>query len=416
MIKRTTRQLSAACLLLGGAAAWAAADAPLPPPAQVIELLQRAPAYQAALLGIDAEQSVQRQYRLGAAEWTGSVSAARRSQSSPVSERSQEWELGLERSLRLPGKAAVFERAGAARVDQAQAMRRLVWREQARQLLERQGSWLREQESARLWALQLSVLEQQAEAVRKRQRLGDAARIEQQQAEAALAQAQAQAQTAAGRALSAREALERQFPGISANTATPLPAPQALPRVDEDWLQALLKSSPELALAGREHALAEAQMRLDAAETRPDPTLGLRLGRARSGAEQVLGVVLSMPFGGDYRAAGAAASASRATAAALQLAAQERRVEAEAAQRLREAQTAHGSWLRNAEAAQRLSQAAEGLARGYQLGEGSLGEVLMARRQAHEQELAAALGAVEAWLARWRLELEAGELWAEPGR
>lgn len=402
-------------LWLGGSFAMAAEPGSVWPRAgNTIDVLASAPAYQAAWRAVGAEESVHRQYRIGPHEWTGSVSAARRTQTSPTPERSTEWEVGLERALRLPGKADAFDRAGQARVAQARAAAHKVWREQARLLLERQGTWLRERESARVWAVQVGLFQQQLETVAKRQRLGDAARIEQEQAEAALVQAQAQAQAASGRALAARAGLERLFPGLDLPPDTVLPAPQGLQRSDAQWIAAQLAAHSELEMARAESAAADAQSKLDGAETRADPTLGLRYGRARNGAENMLGVVLSIPFGGDYRAAGAAAAASRSAAAALRQVDAELRAQADAAQRLHEARTAYVFWQGSADAAQRLARAADSLQRGYQLGAGSLGDVLSARRLANEQQLAAAVGAVDAWLSQHRLELEADLLWAEP--
>lgn len=390
----------------------------------VIDVLAHSPAYQAALRSIEAEQSVHRQFRVGPQEWRATVSAAGRTQSSATPGRTNEWELGLERGLRLPGKAEVFDRAGRARVEQADAARRKVWREQARALLDRYAAWLREREAARVGSIQVDLLRQQLDAVAARQRLGDAARIEQRQAEAALAQAQAQFQAASGRSLAAREALERQFPGLDpaqdpalpALPASPIADLPALPIADADWIESQITHSPEVELARREADAAAAQMRLEAAEIRPDPTLGLRLGRARTGAEQFVGVVLSIPFGGEYRRAGAQAAAFRAAAAEQQQLDVQRRAEAGAVQRLREAQVAYSSWLGSADAARRLSDVADSLARGYRLGEGRLGDVLTARRLANEQLLAAAVGAVDALMLRNRLDLEADSLWAEPGQ
>jgi outer membrane protein TolC len=402
-------------LLLGVSFAAAAEPGSVwPRSGNTVDVLASAPAYQAAWRAVGAEESVHRQYLIGPHEWTGTVSAARRTQSSPTPERSTEWEVGLERALRLPGKSEAFDRAGQARVAQARAAAHKVWREQARLLLERQGTWLRERESARVWAVQVGLFQQQLETVAKRQRLGDAARIEQEQAEAALVQAQAQAQAASGRANAARTGLERLFPGVELAPDAALPAPQGLEQTDAQWIAAQLEAHPELELARAESATAETQSKLDAAETRADPTLGLRYGRARNGAENMLGVVLSIPFGGDYRAAGAAATASRAAAAALRRVDAELRAQADAAQRLHEARTAYVFWQGSADAAQRLARAADSLQRGYQLGSGNLGDVLSARRLANEQQLSAAGAAVDAWVSQYRLELEANRLWAEP--
>jgi outer membrane protein, heavy metal efflux system len=388
----------------------------LPPAASVIATLVKSPAYGAALRGIEAERSVHRQYQVGAYEWTGTISAARRAQSRPApAETTSEWDIGIERKVRLPGKAFAADRAGEARVGQAAAVRHKVWREQARLLLDRQASWLRERESARVWTVQVGLLKLQADAVTKRLRVGDAARIEQQQAEAALMQAQSQAEAASGRAMAARESLERLFPELQMAVASAMPEPQALSRSDAEWLQAQLAASPELELARKESDVAEALMRLESAETRPDPTLGLRVGQARSGAERTFGFVLSVPFGGEYRVAGASAAVARAAAASFQRDDAERRALADGASRLRDSHAAYDQWLRSADVARRLAQIAASMAKGYQLGDGSLAEVLTARRLANEQELTTSAGLVDAWIARYRLELEAGLLWCEPG-
>ena len=92
----------------------------------------------------------------------------------------------------------------------------------------------------------------------------------------------------------------------------------------------------------------------------------------------------------------------------------ERRLAADAAVRLREVQAAHAGWQGASAAARQLDQSAAGVARAYQLGEGTLSEVLNARRLANEQKLASTLAAVDAWLAAWRVDLEAGRLWAAP--
>jgi outer membrane protein TolC len=418
---RVTLPALAAGLALASASPVHADEAvALPPAAQVAAVLTQTPAYQAALLMQDAERSVQQQLRAGPHEWTGIVSAARRTQRNPASEQTQEWDVGLDRALRLPGKNSAYEGAGSARVAMAHAALHKAWREQARALLERHGAWLREREAARVWAEQAALMQRQLEAVARRLELGDAAKLDRLQAEAISVQARVQADAAASRAAAAREGLLQAFPGLDLANATTLLAPPALPALpplsepDAKWIEAQRTHNPELALARSDADVAAAQQRVDQAETRPDPTLGVRVGQARSGAERFVGVVLSLPFGGDYRAAGAAAAAARASAAALRLADAERRAGTEATQRLREAQAAHALAAGSADAALRLVRLADSLQRSYQLGEGTLSEVVAARRQANEQRLAAAVGTVEAWIARHRLALEAGALWPEP--
>jgi cobalt-zinc-cadmium efflux system outer membrane protein len=391
-------------------------DPLLPEAASVLAALAASPAMQAAQSHIESERAVQRQYQVGPHEWTATASAARRDQSRPLPENTVEWELGLARAIRLPAKREAYDRAGERRVAQAQLALRRVWGEQARWLLERHANWLGERESARIWRAQAKLLRQYVEAVTQRQRLGDAPRIERAQAEAAGAQADAQLATSSGRAQAAREALLQRYPGLALLPDEALPLPEPLVGADGEWIAAQLRHSPELAAAQGETAVAQAQLGVDSAERRPDPTLGLRVGRARSGAEQTVGLVLSLPFGGDYRAAGEAAARARADTAAWQQVDTQRRVEVEATQHLRDAQVALAGWQRHADAAQQLALAADSLARGYLLGEGSLADLLAARRLANEQQLTATASLVEVWLARHRLQLEAGALWPLDGR
>lgn len=386
----------------------------LPPETTVAEFLRQSPAYQAAQRGQEAERLVARQHQVGPYEWTGTAATSRRSQNAPTRERFQEYELGLERTVRLPGKVAVSTRAGETRVAQSEAMARKVWHDQARLLLERYATWLRERESARTWTQQVTLLRQQWSTTERRQQLGDAARIEQQQALAALTQAEAQRLATEGRLAAASAALATGLPAMPVTTGHLPPAPPPKADNPRTLVERQLHYSPDLALARQEHQVAEAQMRLDAAERRPDPTVGVRFTRERGGAEHTTALVLSVPFGGEYRDAGAQASAFRVSAAAAQLLDVERRMQTEADQRVRDLVSAFESWQRHAEAAQQLMGVADTLDKGYRLGEGNLNEVLSARRLANEQQLVAATGLADLWTARLRLQLESGLLLAHP--
>lgn len=410
--------LAAQALCLSAASAQPVADSTdptlLPSSAVVQQVLVQSPAFRAALLELEMAQAQRRQWVAGDPAWTATASTARRSINDALPERVGEWELSLQRNLRLPGKAERYERAGRSRLDQAQAQVLRAWREQSRQLLDLCSQWWRESETERVWQHQVDLLQQQRDAVNSRQRIGTAAALEQHLTEAALAQARAQAEAAASRAVATRQALARRFPGLDVPTLPAVPAPESLPGADTLWLQRLGSASVEVAVARREVAMAEAQRSVDEAERRPDPTVALRVGRARNGAEQVMGVSLSVPFGGDAKQAVAQASAARAAAAERLLEDAQRQSDAASLQHLAAARTAQASWHANAEAARRLVIATEGLARAYQLGEGSLADVLSARRQANEQQLALTQGAVDAWLLRHRVELEAGALWPAP--
>jgi hypothetical protein len=101
------------------------------------------------------------------------------------------------------------------------------------------------------------------------------------------------------------------------------------------------------------------------------------------------------PTCASYREAGSAAGRSTAESAAL----------------YQSASAALATWQASRNAAESLTRAAEMTARAYQLGEGSLNELLAARRLANEAQLAARLLQLEALELRYRLLLDAHLLW-----
>ncbi len=173
----------------------------------------------------------------------------------------------------------------------------------------------------------------------------------------------------------------------------------------------MLSHNHELKLAeaasGRQQALAR---RADA-ERLPDPTLGLRWGSERDGAERVVGVHLIIPLPGAGREASARASRAEVDAAAAREALVRSRVEAEARQVWQRAGAAHAHWQRMEEVAARMEDNAALLEKAWRHGEGQIGDLLAARRQALEARLGARQAELDANEARYRLLLDTHELW-----
>lgn len=410
--------LAGLCLLIAGP--WSAAQAQpvqvpgMPPEARVVEVLGALPAYRAALRDTQAADAVAQQLKTGSQEWSVSASSANRRQRDGQPARSSEWELGLDRAVRWPGKTAGYERLGQAQMLRAQAAVSRTWREQSRALLDASSGWWREQEAVRVWQEQAALQREQLTATARRRALGAAATLEQQQAEAAATQVQAQLEAALARRALAAAQIEQRFVGIALPAEARLADPEPLADGGAARVEQFRAANVERVLAQAEADLTRSQAVADAAERRPDPTVGLRYGHAGNGAEQFVGVVISMPIGGAYRAAAASASEHKAQAAAFALADAERAAERSAQQALSQAASAHAQWRLQARAADQLSTAAQAVARAYALGEGQVSEVLAARRLAAEQLLAARQAAVEAWTWRLRVLLESGQLWMQP--
>jgi hypothetical protein len=402
----------------------------LPSDVDASAALAASPAVAAARAGLDAARA---SHALGLVErpgWTATSALAGRSGGG--SNRTRDVELLIERNLRLPGKRAAAERLGQAREQAALHTWQLVWREQARSLLDRQAAWLRDCQSAAVWADQQALLNQQARSVARRQTLGDAATVDARQAQAAATQAATQAQLGEARCNTSAAVLQAQFPGLHLGdgraplAAADLPgaagagagsaAARSAP-LDTDLttsIAAWLAASPELAVARREALALDAMLAVDLADLRGDPIVGLRLG-GNSNGERLLGLQIAVSFGGgEHQRATQHAYAARLVAAEADIDVLQRRLSAEAVQVAHEATATRVAWRGAQLAAAQLADSAAALARGYELGEGSLSELLAARRLAQEQQLVARLAGVDSWHAHQRLALESGTLWAPP--
>lgn len=389
-----------------------AADPPDLPPAALVEKALRAhPMVRAAEAGIAVGEARRRAIALGPHEFTVRLEGQRR-RDVPADIRYNESAVGIERALRLPGKAARDETLGAATAEEARHAYGEALHEAARRLLKAWFDWRREAAAAAEWQSQADTLRRQHEAVEKRVALGDAARLESKLSEAQLIQAEAQVAQARLREAQAADLLRREFPGLTLAGAPPAHGdPPRLAPPPDRWREKMLEHNHELAVAraaSRRQQLA-AQRADD--ERFPDPTLGLRVGRERDGQERLVGVQLSVPLPGQARTASTDAARGEAAIAAAREAQTRIKVETEIERTLSQAQAAFEHWQRLESVAGRMEENARLLERGYRLGEGQLAELLLSRRQAIDARLAAIQARIDAGEATYRVLLDAHELW-----
>lgn len=388
------------------------ADAPdLPLRAQVIEALTGSPMVRAAGAQIEVEEARSRRLEAGPHEWMLRFSDQQRSLRPAPRARYNDWDVGVERALRLPGKAELDRQLGAAGIASAKISRGDALHEASRALLAGWFDWLREEAAADQWRRQRDILARQASVVKRRVELGDAPRLEALQADAALAQAEAQLAQALGRSQVAAESLRRLYPALALPAGVPETAPTPVDGDAARWIEAILEHNHELGVARADSARARIGASRADAERRPDPSVGVNLGRERDGEERILGVSLSIPLTGAGRRADADAALAAVQVSAHREAGVRRRVEAEAAALHRRARTAYAGWQGQQSAAEALTRSADLSERAWQLGEGTLAETLNARRLAHEARLAARLARLDASESRYRLLLDAHQLW-----
>lgn len=383
------------------------------PPAQLVRLaIDEAPEVRAAIALREAGLAERRQLVAGPHEWSARADYQRRRTSdTPGPDRFGEWELTLERAVRRPGKAELDRRLGEQRVAQAGIALADARHEAARRLLALWYQVLRERAGAAALESQAVLAAREADAMARRRGLGDASRLDEMQAQSAAAQTEAASRHARERAGRAEAVLRKQFPSLALPAGHALPAP-SVPTGELPALgAAALSRDHGLLLARASASSARLESERAIAERRPDPTLGVRYGAERSGAERIVGVFVSIPFGGEARRAAADASAARADALERMAEARERQVSGEVGSLEVAVRSGLSRWQAAQEGADLQAGVAERVALANQLGEAGFAEVLLARRQALDAALLASAAHVDALESRARLLLDAHRLW-----
>jgi hypothetical protein len=322
-----------------------------------------------------------------------------------------EWDVGLERALRLPDKGRLDRDLGAQGVAVAALSAGDAMHESGRMLLRLWFDWVRESGLLALWRRQTELVKQQQAVVARRVRAGDAARMELNLADAAVAQTQSAVLQAQTRESAARQAIARMYPAIVVPADALLLDPQPVGGTPDYWQERVLAHNHELAAARAEVKRRETMASRAYADRLPDPSVGVRYSFELSGQEKVTGVYLLVPIPGRARAATAQGANIQIDAARQHEADVLRRVETEIRQSYTTATGTFDAWSQLRKAAEGLRKHVELTLRSYQLGESGLADVIAARRLSVDSELAAIQAQVEAAHARYRLLLDAHTLW-----
>lgn len=383
----------------------------LPPHAQVDAALDSHINVLTATSGVKIEQVNQRKWNSGNYEFNLRTGMARR-KIDALGQNLNEWDVAIERPIRLPNKMIIDSDIGAEGVNRAQQALGDAHHEAGRTLLHLWFNWQREQAQSTQWQQQVEILKQQAVTTGKRFKAGDAPKMEWNQAQAAVAQATVALQQARMRAQLASAELTRQFPAILLPAQPVLSIPQAIEYDFPHWKQQILDHNHELGLVQAEKRIQQMLAERSRADRLPDPTVGLRYSSEMSGNEKVTGLYLTIPLSTGVRGINAQHAQHLAEIAGNREAAVQRRLEGDIYAAYTQAVSSFETWQQAKEAAEGLRKNAELVTLAYTLGESSLSETLTARRLALETSLAENIAQLDANETRYRLLLDAHDLWA----
>ncbi len=383
----------------------------LPSLKMVVKSMANNPMVLGAQAGIKVEQANQSRLEAGSYEYSVRLGSQQRTVRTDPTQRFNEWDVALERAFRLPSKVTIDTELGTQGVAQAKLAHGDALHESGRLLLKTWFVWLRERYQVLQWIDQTNVFKKQLVIVNKRIKAGDAPKLEGLVAEAALAQAESTLQQVKLREQIAITDITHRFPGIVTPEKIELTLPEVLPNDFSYWRDQILQHNHELGLARGETKHWQLMASRAHADKMPDPSLGIRYVNERSGEERLVGVTFSMPLPGQARRAVSESMLAHSEIAAQKEAGTLAKLNAETANSYASVSAAFESWQKSRDAADRIKSNAELISRAYSLGEASLTDVLNARRQSLETSLNATMAQIDAAENRYRLLLDAHQLW-----
>lgn len=341
-------------------------------------------------------------------EWIARTTGQQRKvQSGP---RYNEWSVGIERTLRLPGKATADRNLGTATIQAAEARYRDAQHEAARELMGLWVEWLGAENARKLAERNLQSIQESLTAVEKRVRAGDASNLDMHIARAELAEQRRLENDAKTQASVAWARLSTRFPGVTPQPPA-LPAPSPLGEDLAFWRDRILAQSDELKIAQTQMQMDQARAERARRDRIPDPTFGLQTASEIGGRERIAGVVLSMPIPGQARQLRSAKAAAAVEVSRRELAFQQRQLETEIASAVATARGAYDSLQIANEGTLAMEQNAALMQRAYTLGEAELQALLLARRQATAAMNNALQAQVTALKAYYGLLVDAHLIW-----
>ncbi|RZI40087.1 TolC family protein [Herbaspirillum sp. HC18] len=342
-------------------------------------LLEQDPRVAAARAGLEVARHDAAILDQSPHEWTAKVAGQRRAlESGP---RYREWNAGIERTIRLPGKAAADRDLGKATVEESEARYGEAVYEAAKELLTLWVDWLAAERSRELAAITLQSAQEGLAAVETRVRAGDASKLDLSIARAELAEHRRMDSDAKAHAAATWSRLSVRFPGVPRQVVA-LPSPMPIGEDEAFWRERILAESDDLKLVRTQLRQAQVHAARARAEKTPDPTLGIYTASEVGGQERISGITLSIPIPGGARELRSAKASAAVAVSHQEVGLKKRQLEAEIAGAVAIARGAYDSLQVASEGASAAQENAALMQRAYTLGEAELQALLLANRQA----------------------------------
>lgn len=371
-------------------------------------LLEQDPRVASARAGLEVARQEASILNKSPYEWTGKALGQRRSLD--TGPRYREWNVGIERTIRLPGKGSADRNIGKATIEESEARYGEALHESARELVSLWVDWLAAERGRELAASNFVAVQENLKAVDKRLRAGDASKLDLNFANAELAEQKRMDNDARTQASAAWARLSARFPGINRQSVL-LPSPMLIAEDEALWRDRIIAESYELKVVQTQLGIAQAQADRARADRVPDPTFGVYTASEVGGRERISGVTISIPLPGGLRDSRSSKALAAVEVARNAVDLKKRELETEIASALVTARGTYESLQIANEGALAMQENAKLVQRAYALGEGDLQTLLLARRQTTAAANSALLAHVGALKAYYGLLIDAHLIW-----
>ncbi|HQR98218.1 TolC family protein [Polaromonas sp.] len=371
-------------------------------------LLEQDPRVASARAGLEVAKQESSILDKSPYEWTGKALGQRRSLD--TGPRYREWNVGIERTIRLPGKGSADRNIGKATIEESEARYGEALHESARELVSLWVDWLAAERGRELAAANLVAVQENLKSVDKRLRAGDASKLDLNLASAELAEQKRMDNDAKTQAAAAWARLSVRFPGINRQSVL-LPSPMLIAEDEARWRDRIIAESDELKVVQTQLRIAQAQADRAQADRVPDPTFGVYTASEVGGRERISGVTISIPLPGGLRDSRSSKALAAVEVARNAVDLKKRELETEIASALVTARGTYESLQIANEGALAMQENAKLVQRAYALGEGDLQTLLLARRQTTSAANSALLAQVGALKAYYGLLIDAHLIW-----
>jgi outer membrane protein, heavy metal efflux system len=381
----------------------------LPSTAQASAWIEADPAVARARLAAEAANHGGAAIAAGPHEWTARVQGQRRSYQDSGA-RSNEWTAALERAIRVNGKAGLDRQLRDLEVELGRARLGEARHEAARTLADAWTGVIVAKRQHALLRDQLAIAMSNLDVVTKRQRAGDASALDSNVAQGDIGSIARDVSQAATEVVKAEATLRVRFAAVVPDGIV-LPPPQTPVWPEAQWRERVLEEADPIKTAETEWRRAGVTAARARADRIADPTVGVFAANEAMRNERVVGLSISIPFGGSYRSARALQAGKETDALQAALDQTRREIELEAAQTYAETTGSLERWRIASETARLSAESARLMQRAYGLGAADLQALLLARRQATDAARAAVQAQGEAVRWEMRLLIDAHLIW-----